>query len=168
MPHAHDIPTFNLATLAQADSPRGLLEGFTLRELSKGQLLSTPGNARNEVFVVRRGARLSSDRQQRSYAMTTPCNCKQEKTDRYTSFEGIDCDGNAARLMDMLDRQLALPGRHNAFWDYFNAKRAGKAGPKMDDLYLIHGNINQLREFFETWQDEEGMALLQQLEEECC
>lgn len=100
--------------------------------------------------------------------MTTSCHCKKPQTDRYVSFDGIDCDGNAARLMDLLDKQLALPGRSNAFWDYFNGKREGKGGPRMDALYLIHGNINQLREFFEYWQDEEAMALLQQLEEECC
>lgn len=100
--------------------------------------------------------------------MTTQCENNEEKPDRYISFEGIDCDGNAARLMQLLDHQLTLPGRHNAFWDYFNKKRAGKTGPQMDDLYLIHGNINQLREFFETWQDEDAMELLQQLEEECC
>lgn len=100
--------------------------------------------------------------------MSSECDFEQPKTDRYLSFEGIDCDGNAVRLMELLDEQLTLPGRHNAFWDYFNKKRAGETGPPMDDLYLIHGNINQIREFFETWQDEEALALLQQLEEECC
>lgn len=100
--------------------------------------------------------------------MTTQCDCKEGKPDRYISFEGIDCDGNAARLMWMLDQQLLLPGRHDAFWDYFNTKRAAKTGPQMDDLYLIHANINQIREFFETWQDDAALALLEQLEEECC
>ena len=100
--------------------------------------------------------------------MNSDCGCSQKKTDRYITFEGIDCDGNARRLMELLDQQLALPGRSNVFWEYFNRKRAGEAGPKADDLFLIHANINQVREFFETWQDEEGMRLLQQVEEECC
>lgn len=91
------------------------------------------------------------------------------QTDRYISFEGIDCDGNAVRLMALLDEQLKKPGRLNAFWEYFNRKRAGiTPGPKMDDLYLIHSNINQFREFFEAWQDEEALTLLHKLEEECC
>ncbi len=100
--------------------------------------------------------------------MSSECGCKQQKTDRYITFEGIDCDGNATRLMELLDQQLTQPGRNNVFWEYFNKKRAGEAGPQMDDLYLIHANINQIREFFETWQDEIALDLLQQLEEECC
>lgn len=100
--------------------------------------------------------------------MSSDCDCKPRKTDRYISFGGIDCDGNARRLMVLLEQQLALPERNNAFWEYFNRKRIGEVGPKMDDLYLIHANINQVREFFETWKDEEALELLQQLEEECC
>ena len=89
-------------------------------------------------------------------------------TDRYISFEGIDCDGNARRVMEHIERHVAIPGRNNAFWDYFMNKRAGGSGPKPDDLFLIHSNINQVRELFATWQDEEAMALLVQVEEECC
>lgn len=100
--------------------------------------------------------------------MSTFCRSKQPSTDRYASFDGIDCDGNARRIMAHIDRNLAIPGRNNAFWDYFAKKRAGGSGPKPDDLFLIHSNINQVREFFEQWQDEEAAALLVQLEEECC
>ncbi len=89
-------------------------------------------------------------------------------TDRYISFEGIDCDGNAARLMACIENQLAQPGRSNAFWDYFMNKRQGGSGPRPDDLFLVHSNINQIRELFETWRDEEALELLLQLEEECC
>jgi hypothetical protein len=89
-------------------------------------------------------------------------------TDRYISFEGIDCDENAERLMTCIERQIELPERSNAFWDYFMKKRAGGSGPKPDALFLIHSNINQVRELFETWQDEEAMELLLKLEEECC
>ena len=49
-----------------------------------------------------------------------------------------------------------------------NKKRGGGSGPKPDDLFLIHCNINQVRELFETWEDEEALHLLEQLEEECC
>lgn len=98
--------------------------------------------------------------------MNEDCGCR--RADRYVSFQDIDCDGNARRLMELLDRQLAQPGRSNAFWDYFAKKRAGGSGAKPDDLFLIHSNINQFRDFFEHWQDVEAMALLQQIEEECC
>lgn len=95
-------------------------------------------------------------------ADTTP------STDRYVSFEGIDCDGNARRVMHCIERLLELPGRSNAFWEYFMKKREGGSGPKPDDLFLIHSNINQVRELFETWADDETMELLVLLEEECC
>ncbi len=86
-------------------------------------------------------------------------------TDRYVSFKGIDCEGNARRLMAHIDRHLAITGHSNAFWDYFCKKRTDN-GP--DDLFLIHSHINQIEELFTAWKDTEALALLQQLEEECC
>ena len=98
------------------------------------------------------------------------CGCKDAaKTDRYVSFAGIDCDGNARRLMEIIDRHLlADPSKDNVFWAYFRKKRDGGSGPKPDDLFLIHCHINQLRDCLESWQDEEAAALLHQIEEECC
>lgn len=90
------------------------------------------------------------------------------KTDRYVTFQGIDCDGDAQRVMACIERLLDLPGRSNAFWEYFMKKRGGGSGPRPDDLFLIHSNINQVRELFETWEDEEAMNLLVNLEEACC
>jgi hypothetical protein len=89
-------------------------------------------------------------------------------TDRYISFEGIDCDGNADLVMAHIERLIAQPGRNNAFWDYFMNKRTGGSGPKPDNLFLIHSNINQVRELFEACEDEEALELLFLLEEECC
>jgi predicted SAM-dependent methyltransferase len=97
-----------------------------------------------------------------------PQTSANKKTDRYVSFQGIDCVGNARRIMEFIDRNLAVPGRSNAFWEYFAKKRFGGSGPQPDNLLLIHSNINQVRELFETWNDEEALALLEQLEEECC
>jgi len=98
--------------------------------------------------------------------MDSACGCK--KGDRYLSFDDIDCDGNARLVMAHVDRLTALPGRGNAFWEYFMKKRAGGSGPKPDDLFLIHSNINQIRELFESCADEAAMTLLVKLEEECC
>ncbi len=100
--------------------------------------------------------------------MQAACGCQPAAPDRYVSFSGIDCDGNARRVMDCILRHVALPERNTAFWDYFLKKRAGGSGPRPDDLFLIHSNINQVRELFETWKDQEAMALLARLEEECC
>lgn len=98
--------------------------------------------------------------------MTQDCCCK--KADRYVSFEGIDCEGNARRIMEHIDRLIAEPGLNNVFWDYFMKKRQGGSGPKPDDLFLIHSNINQIRDLFDTSGDEAAIALLVQIEEECC
>ena len=51
---------------------------------------------------------------------------------------------------------------------YFMKKREGGSGPRPDDLFLIHSNINQVRELFETWDDQQALEWLLQLEEECC
>lgn len=98
--------------------------------------------------------------------MGQDCGCK--KTDRYVSFIGIDCMGQAARVMACIERHRAIPEHNNAFWDYFANKRAGAVGQKPDDLLLIHSNLGQVRELFEAWDDHEALALLRQLEEECC
>lgn len=95
-------------------------------------------------------------------------NCNNEPANRYVSFQGMDCDGKARRLMAALDAQLALPGRSNAFWEYFAKKRAGGSGPKPDDLFLIHCHVNQIRELFELADDPALLQMLDQIEEECC
>jgi N(2)-fixation sustaining protein CowN len=98
--------------------------------------------------------------------MEQGCGCR--KRDRYVTFIGLDCDGMARRVMACIDRHLAVPERCNAFWQYFERKRRQGSGPQPDELFLIHSNINQVRELFETWGDEEALRLLEQLEEECC
>lgn len=55
MSSARPHQTLDLAVLARAEHPEGLLTGFVLRELPKGHLLSTPGGGRDEVFIVRSG-----------------------------------------------------------------------------------------------------------------
>jgi len=94
------------------------------------------------------------------------CGCRS-KTDRYESFNGIDCDGNARRVMEFIERNIAA-GHGNGFWEYFMAKRQPKSGPAPDDLFLVHCHINQIREFFEDCDDAEALELLMQVEEECC
>lgn len=95
------------------------------------------------------------------------CGCNKE-LDRYISFDGIDCDGNARRVMAMIERDLPEAGSSKPFWEYFMAKRTPRSGPTPDDLFLVHSHLNQIREFFEERGDEEALALLFKLEEECC
>lgn len=90
------------------------------------------------------------------------------ETDRYVSFAGIDCNGNARRVMELIDRHLAEPGQNTPFWNYFTAKRMPRSGPPPDDLFLVHCHLNQIRELFEDRADTQALALLDLLEEECC
>jgi len=94
--------------------------------------------------------------------------CLCNKPDRYVSFNGIDCDQNAALLMQTLLRHLADPAKCNAFWTYFLNKRRPASGPAPDDLFLIHSHLNQLRDFFEEHDDEAAQQLLEKIELECC
>lgn len=95
--------------------------------------------------------------------------CAGKKSlDRYTSFEGIDCDGKARRIMEIIEQRMAASDNAHPFLNYFMKKRLPKSGPKPDDLFLIHSNINQIREFFEDSGDLASLELLMQLEEACC
>ena len=86
-------------------------------------------------------------------------------TDRYLSFDGIDCNGNARRIMQLIDQ---YQDAQNPFWEYFAAKRTPRSAPPPDDLFLVHCHINQIRELFEEHGDSAALALLFALEEECC
>ena len=90
------------------------------------------------------------------------------KSDRYVSFIGMDCDAKAAHLMEHINRHIDDPGKTNVFWEYFKKKAAGGSGPKPDALFLIHSNLNQIRELFEHYADTTALELLDQIEEEFC
>jgi len=100
-------------------------------------------------------------------------NDAERKTDRYQSFIGIDCEGNSRKLMAMLRRHIDDPAKSNPFWEKFKDKLAEAARPiaghrRLDELFLIHAYINNIRDFFEEHDDEEALRLLAQIEEECC
>jgi hypothetical protein len=98
---------------------------------------------------------------------TKDCGCSKQ-TDRYVSFIGIDCDGNARRVMELIEKHMAESGQPEPFWEYFMGKRRSPSGPPPDDLFLVHCHINQIRELFEEIGDEDALALLFILEDECC
>lgn len=52
-------------------------------------------------------------------------NCACKTTDRYVSFDGIDCAGNARRIMELIDQHMLIPGHSNVFWEYFAKKTSG-------------------------------------------
>ncbi len=97
-----------------------------------------------------------------------------KKTDRYVTFKGINGDANARRLMTMLRRHIDDPYKTNAFWERFKEKLAlaglveANHGRVIDELFLVHSYLNNIRELFEEENDLEALALLQQVEEESC
>jgi len=96
------------------------------------------------------------------------------KTDRYVSFKGIDGDGNARRIVGMLRRYIDDPAQTNPFWERFKEKLAMTApdseshGRQLDELFLVHSYINNIRELFEDHDDIDALHLLQQVELESC
>jgi len=97
-----------------------------------------------------------------------------EKTDRYVSFIGIKGDENSRMLMGMLRRHIDDPGRTNPFWERFKDKLDLVGSPdktggrRIDELFLIHSYINDIRELFETYDDRVALKLLEQIEVESC
>lgn len=97
-----------------------------------------------------------------------PCPCQTPRTDRYISFVGLECDAKAREVMRHVRRYIDDPRHTDAFWEYFKKKAAGGSGPRPDDLFLIHSNLNQMRELFERHGDETALALFDRIEQECC
>lgn len=101
--------------------------------------------------------------------MRTDC-----KPDRYLSFAGIEGDKNSRELVALLRRHIDAPHKSNPFWEQFKEKlsRVGKpeanGGRCLDELFLIHSYINNIRELFEEYEDEAGMRLLERIELESC
>lgn len=95
-------------------------------------------------------------------------------TDRDVTFRGIDGDGNARRLVAMLRRHIEDPAKSNLFWENFKGKLAlagssgANGGRVLDELFLVHSYINNIRELFEEHDDQEALALLHRVEAESC
>ena len=99
---------------------------------------------------------------------------KNTKPDRYVTFVGIDGDKNARELMTMLRKHIDDQEKTNRFWELFKEKLAkvglpeGGSGRCLDELFLIHSYINNIRELFEQYNDQKALALLEKIEAESC
>ncbi len=99
---------------------------------------------------------------------------QENRIDRYVSFTGIDADGNSRKLIKLLLGHIDDPQKNNRFWDLFREKlaRVGlpeeNSGRLLDELYLIHANINNIRELFEEYEDHQALELLEKIEVESC
>lgn len=93
------------------------------------------------------------------------------KTDRYVTYAGIDCEGNARIVVEHVLALIADPAKSNALWDRFMLRlaEAGKVGArKADELCLACSHTYYIEELFEEHGDEEGLEALRRLEDECC
>ncbi|GFO59509.1 hypothetical protein GMST_18340 [Geomonas silvestris] len=96
------------------------------------------------------------------------------KPDRYVSFAGIDADRNSIQLVALLRRYIDEPEKTNPFWEKFKEKlaRVGQpeenGGRSLDELFLIHSYLNNIRELFEDEQDLPALELLEKIELESC
>ncbi|MBP2230277.1 hypothetical protein J2847_003580 [Azospirillum agricola] len=91
--------------------------------------------------------------------------------DRYVSFKGIDCDGNSRQIIARLRSHIDDPAKTNAFWERFKEKLAvadDVLKRQADGLCLLCSNVYYIADLFEEYDDEEGLAMLRQLEDECC
>ena len=99
---------------------------------------------------------------------------QENKPDRYVSFVGIEGDKNSRNLMTMLRRHIDDPQKSDRFWEMFRSKLelVGKPdlnnGRCLDELFLIHAYINNIRELFERYDDQPALELLEQIEMENC
>jgi hypothetical protein len=87
--------------------------------------------------------------------------------DRYTTFVGIDFDGQTRRMIERIELHTLHAGQPDPFWAYFHKRRHATAGVRCDDLLLLASFVNQVRELFEARADKDGLAMLDQLEDEC-
>lgn len=98
----------------------------------------------------------------------------EDKPDRYVSFVGIEGDQNARQLVVMLRRHIDDPQKSNRYWELFKEKleKVGQpektSGRHLDELFLIHSYINNIRELFEEYDDQPALALLEKIEAESC
>lgn len=93
------------------------------------------------------------------------------KTDRYVTFRGIDCDGNAKVVIDRVLALIEDPAKTNKLWEKFKLRlaEAGQVGArKADELCLACSHTYYIEELFEAHGDEVGLDALRRLEDECC
>lgn len=99
---------------------------------------------------------------------------QETKPDRYVSFVGIEGDKNSRELMRMLRGHIDDPQKTNRFWELFKEKldrvgqTDGNGGRCLDELFLIHSYINNIRELFEEYDDQPALTLLEKIETESC
>ncbi|MBB4302033.1 bisphosphoglycerate-dependent phosphoglycerate mutase [Rhodobium orientis] len=92
---------------------------------------------------------------------------EKPEIDRYVTFKGLDCDGDADRLIARL-KELSGRGTGSRWEAYFTDKLAQNARMGQDHLFFVGAHVNTLRSFFEECDDADALELLDHLELNCC
>ena len=64
--------------------------------------------------------------------------------DRYVTFEGLDCDQNATKLVDIIRHYIQNPGGADQWARYFEGKLLEKERLHVDDLFFIGSQLNNV------------------------
>jgi len=88
-----------------------------------------------------------------------------DETDRYVTFDGIDCDGRTVVVMQAIERHAA--GSSSPFWAYFETQRRLAHERGLDDLRVLHNFLPTLKELLEDAGAGAELALLEDLEVTC-
>jgi len=79
--------------------------------------------------------------------------------DRYVTFQGLDCDGNAEQILQHIQHCLALS--HKTSWQaYFRLKLEQREALGQDALFFVGSQVSQIRELFETYDETAALRLL--------
>jgi hypothetical protein len=90
-------------------------------------------------------------------------------SDRYQSFSGIDFEANMRAVLTHLARYIDNDDA-NPFWRRFKerlAKAEADDLPVADRLLLLHSHTYYIAELFEDHDDQDAIAALAKLEQEC-
>jgi len=91
------------------------------------------------------------------------------KTDRYISFEGIECDEQARHVLRCIRDCVEVSSDSPSSWSaYFGRKLDEIARMGQDELFVVGSQVNYIRELFEHHGHREGLDLLDRIEDECC
>lgn len=98
-------------------------------------------------------------------------NKNEATTDRYISFQNIDCYKHASDVIDEILEIIEDEQYNNKFWEVFQKKIPQAYFDKKPDekvLYLVCSSVFYIEELFEESEDEVGLELMSTCEYQCC
>ncbi|NJL01846.1 MAG: N(2)-fixation sustaining protein CowN [Spirulinaceae cyanobacterium RM2_2_10] len=88
--------------------------------------------------------------------------------DRYVSFQGIDCEGDACTILKRVRAYASERARASAWADYLAARLAQQVALGQDDLFFVCSQVNPIRALLQERGDRQALDLLEHIEEDCC